>query len=61
MLPQPPCPTQLLETAAKGVPKAMIWGQKPPDPHLPLARALQALTHAASPQGMLIVGWGLTV
>lgn len=61
VLPHPACPTQLQETAAKGVPKAMIWGQKPPDPHLTLARALQALTHAGRSQGMIIVGWGLAV
>lgn len=56
VLPHPAHPTQLLETAEEEVPKAMIWGQKPPDPHLPFARALQALTHATSAQRMIIVG-----
>lgn len=49
-------PYQLLETAARGSPKAMILDQKTPDPHHPLARAVQTLIHAGSPQGTLTVG-----
>ena len=52
-----PSAYQLLDTVARGIPKATILDQKPPDPHQPLARAVQALTHAGSPQGTLIVGW----
>lgn len=56
-------PYQLLEAAARGIPKAIILDQKPPDPHQPLARAVQALTHCwQSPRGVHCrMDWGLAV